>query len=81
MVKNLSANAGDMGSIPGMGRSPMPQGNKTCAPQILNPHIYSPLYKSAATTDGCSPRACAPQEKPVQREACALRLGEAYGQQ
>ena len=26
-VKNLSANAGDMGSIPGLGRSHIPQGN------------------------------------------------------
>jgi len=81
VVENLPANAGDIGSIPGMGRSPLPQGNETCAAQLLNPHIYIPLYMSAATTDGCSPRAGAPQEKPVQREACALRLGEAYGQQ
>ena len=27
MVKNLSANAGDMGSIPGLGRSHMPRSN------------------------------------------------------
>ena len=27
VVKNLSANAGNMGSIPGLGRSHMPQGN------------------------------------------------------
>ena len=26
VVKNLSSNAGDMGSIPGLGRSHMPQG-------------------------------------------------------
>ena len=27
VVKNLPANAGDMGSVPGLGRSHMPQGN------------------------------------------------------
>ena len=27
VVKNLPVNAGDMGSIPGLGRSHMPQGN------------------------------------------------------
>ena len=34
VVKNPPANAGDMGSIPGPGRSHMPQSNKTCAPQL-----------------------------------------------
>ena len=31
VVKNLPANTGDMGSIPGLGRSHMPRGNKDCA--------------------------------------------------
>ena len=34
-VKNLPANAGDMGSIPGLGRFHMPQGNQALAPQLL----------------------------------------------
>ena len=34
MVKNLPANAGDMGLIPGPGRFNMSQGNKACAPQL-----------------------------------------------
>ena len=39
------------------------------------------------TTEACMPRAHAPQEKPLQREACALQLrvawqlGKALGQQ
>ena len=49
--KNLPANAGDMGSIPGPGRVHMPRGNKAHAPQLLS----------------LRSRACAPQqEKPPQ---------------
>ena len=33
-VKNLPSNAGDMGSITGLGRFHMPQGNKAGAPQL-----------------------------------------------
>ena len=69
-VENPPANAGDMGSIPGPGRSHMPQSNKACAqllslcsiarePQLLSPH--------ATTTEDRVPRARAPQqEKPPQ---------------
>ena len=37
MVKNLPANAGDMGSIPGLGRSHMLQSNEARAPQLTSP--------------------------------------------
>ena len=37
MVKNPSANAGYMGSIPGLGRSYVPQSNSAHAPQLLSP--------------------------------------------
>ena len=37
MVKNLPANAGDMGSIPGPGRFHMPEGNEAHVPQLLSP--------------------------------------------
>ena len=33
--RNLPGNAEDMGSIPGLGRSYMPQSNKAYAPQLL----------------------------------------------
>ena len=50
--KNLSANAGDTGSIPGQGRFHMPCSNEARAPQLPKP---------------LAPRACAPQqEKPPQ---------------
>ena len=37
VVKNLPANVGDMGSIPGLGRSHMPQSNEVQVPQLLSP--------------------------------------------
>ena len=36
VVKNLPATAGDMGSIPGLERSHMPQSNQARAPQLLS---------------------------------------------
>ena len=76
VVKNPPANAGDMGSSPGPGRSHMPQSNKACAPQLLSlrsrtrePQLLSPRV---TTTKAHAPRARAPQqEKPLQWEACA----------
>ena len=53
VIKNLPTNAGDIGSIPGLGKSQMPQGNYTHGPQVLRPH--------AATTEAGAPRDCAPQ--------------------
>ena len=49
--KNSPANAGDTGSNPGLGRSPMPRSNQAQAPQLLKP---------------VCPRACAPRETPLQ---------------
>ena len=55
MDKSLSANAGDTGSTPELGRFLMPRSNYTCVPQLLKT---------------VSPGACAlkqeklPQEKP-----------------
>ena len=37
VVKNLSADAGNRGSIPDLGRSHMPQSNQAHAPQLLKP--------------------------------------------
>ena len=52
MVENLPANAGDMGSIRGQGRSHMLQSNQVPVPQLLKPK---------------HPRAHAPkQQKPLQ---------------
>ena len=43
VVKNPPANAGDMGSSPGPGRSHMPRSNKAHAPQLLNPARLQPV--------------------------------------
>ena len=71
MVKNPSANAGDTGLSPGLGRSHMPWSNKARVPQLLSlrsracePQLLSPC---ATTTEARVPRAGAPQqEKPLQ---------------
>ena len=59
VVGNPPANAGDTGSIPGLGRSHMPRGNWARVPQLLSPR--------AATTEAHVSRARAPQqERPLQ---------------
>ena len=71
VVKNPPANAGDVGSGPGPGRSHMPRSNEAHAPQLLSlrsracePQLLSPR---ATTTEARAPRARTPQqEKPPQ---------------
>ena len=41
MVENLPANAGDMGSSPGLGGSHMPRSNWAREPQLLSLHVWS----------------------------------------
>ena len=41
VVENLPANAGDMGSSPGLGRSHMPQSNWAREPQLLSLRVWS----------------------------------------
>ena len=57
--KNLPADAGDMGSIPRLGRSHVPQSSRACALQLLSLcsragefHLLSPR---ATTTEACAP--------------------------
>ena len=54
MVKNLPANAGDMGSSPGLGRSHMPRGNWAREPQLLSLRVWSvcSATREAATVRG-----------------------------
>ena len=73
---NPPANAGDRGSIPGLGRSHMPRSNSAREPQLpsLRSRVQEPqlLSPCATTTEARAPRALAPQqEKPGQREARA----------
>ena len=55
VVKKPSANSGDAGSIPDVGRS-----------QIRAQHAMEQLSLSAADTEPEGRRASAPQEKPLQ---------------
>ena len=41
VVENLPANAGDMGSSPGLGGSHMPRSNWACEPQLLSLRVWS----------------------------------------
>ena len=61
VVKNLLANAGDMGSTPGLRRSHVLRGNYTRVLQLLSPR---------ATPEPECPRACALQQgRPLQGQA------------
>ena len=62
-VRNLPANAEDMGSIPGLRRSHMPQGNPV--PQLLKP--TNSRARELQLLKLMYPKACAlQQEKPLQ---------------
>ena len=71
VFKNPPANAGDMGSILGPGRSHMPQSNEVHGPQLLS---LCSRPRSAAAAEGCASRARVPQDSPLPREACAPQL-------
>ena len=50
------ADAGDMGLIPGPGRSHVPQSNEAGAPQLLSPHsrAHRPQLPSLCADSPCS---------------------------
>ena len=54
MVENPPANAVDMGSSPGLGRSHMPRSNWAREPQLLSLHVWSlcSTTREAATVRG-----------------------------
>ena len=60
VVKNPPANAGNMGLIPGLGRSLRPRSNKACVPQLLR------LGSRAWEPQLLSP--CVPATKPPHLE-------------
>ena len=71
VVKNLPAKAGNVGSIPGLGRSHMPWSNKVHVPQLLSlcsrARELQRLSPHALTAESHMPRACAlQQQKPPQ---------------
>ena len=57
VVKNLPANAGDMGSILGLGRFHMQLGNKANVPQLLRPRSRAHAATRKAATAMRSPLA------------------------
>ena len=74
VVESLPANAGDVGSRPGLGGSHMPWSNWACEPQLLSLRVWSlcPAAREAATVKG--PRttmksgpACRNWRKPSHR--------------
>ena len=67
VVKNPPANAGDMGSIPGLGGPHTWQSNLAREPQLLS--LCSKAWEPQLLKRPCL-RACVP-EKPPQGEACA----------
>ena len=78
VVKFLPANAGDMGSSPGPGRSHMPQSNKARVPQLVSLHSRARkpqlLSLRATTAEAHVPRAYVlQQEKSRQWEARAVQ--------
>ena len=59
VVKNLPANAGDTGPIPGLGRLYVPQSNKARASQLLSlcsgawePQLLKPAYPKPVLCSG-----------------------------
>ena len=58
MVENLPANAGDMGSSPGLGRSHMPQSNWAREPQLqlLSLRVWSLCSTTREATTMRGPR-------------------------
>ena len=70
MVKNLPANAGDMGSSPGLGRSHMPQSNEARVPQLLSMHSRArepQLLKPACLESVLHNKKSHRNEKPAYR--------------
>ena len=67
VIENLPANAGDVGSNPGLGRSHMPQSSWTRAPQLLSLHSRARepqlLGPRATTMETRVPGACDPQQE------------------
>ena len=87
VVKNLSANAGDTGSIPGLGRSHMLRSNEAHAPQLLSlrsrahePQLLKPSCLEPVLHNNRSHH----YEKPVHHNKsspCSPQLEKARAQQ
>ena len=75
LVQNPSANAGNMGLIPGPGRFHVLQGNQAHTPQPLSPSLELQLLSMcAAAIEAHEPSTRAPQDKPAHWEVHAPQL-------
>ena len=68
VVRNPSANAGDMGSIPGPERSRMPLGNKASASTVACAPREATATRSLSTATGEKPLRAATRESPPSNE-------------
>ena len=50
LVRNLPANAGDMGLVRGPGRFHILQGNQVRVPSLLSPHTLEPVLTTGEAT-------------------------------
>ena len=75
MVKNLSVNAGDTGSSPGLGGSHMPRSNQACEPQLLKPVYLEPMLnnKREATAMGSLCTAAKGSSRLLQLEKACVQ--------
>ena len=69
MVTNLPASSGDTGSIPGLGRFHMSQGNQAHVPQLLKP-----THPKAHALQQEKPPQCEAQAPQRECSACLLQL-------
>ena len=65
VVKNLPANAGDTGSIPGLGRSHMPWSSKAHVPHLLKLTHVKPVSSTREAVAMRSPHATTREKPPL----------------
>ena len=76
MVENLPANAGDMGSSPGLGRSHMPRSNWAREPQLLSLRdwgLCSATREAAIVRGPCTAMKSGPRSPQLERALAQKR--------
>ena len=76
VVKNLPANAGDMRSRPGLGRSHMPRSNWAREPQLLSLRVWSlcsATGEAATVTGPCTTMKSGPRSPQLEKALAQKR--------
>ena len=76
VVESLPANAGDMGSNPGPGRSHMPRSNKAREPQLLSLRVWSlcsATRKAAIVRGPCTAMKSGPRSPQLEKALAQKR--------